>query len=62
MVGVVAVVELVILVFMKNSITFVLAASIALLGSVLVFVHLGDRSHAFTLLLGAVCIRTDSLL
>ena len=51
---VVAVVELAVLMLMKNSITFVLAASIALLGSVLVFVHLGDRAHAFTLLLGAV--------
>ena len=51
---IVAVVELGTLMLMKNSITFVLAASIALLGAVLVFVHLGDRSHAFTLLLGAV--------
>ena len=53
-VGIVAVIELLTLVFMKNGITFVLAASIALLGAVLVFVHLGDRAHAFTLLLGAV--------
>ncbi len=52
--GVVAIVELLTLVLMKNSITFVLAASIALLGAVLVFVHIGDRAHAFTLLLGAV--------
>jgi len=51
---IVAVVELIVLMFMKNSITFVLAASIALLGAVLVFVNIGDRSHAFTLLLGAV--------
>lgn len=53
-VAIVAVVELLTLVFMKNGITFVLAASIALLGAVLVFMHLGDRAHAFTLLLGAV--------
>ncbi len=51
--GVVAVVELLTLIFMKNSITFVLTASIALLGAVLVFVHIGDRAHSFTLLLGA---------
>ena len=53
-VGSVAVVELLTLLLMKNSIVFVLAASIALLGAVLVFVHIGDRAHAFTLLLGAV--------
>ncbi len=53
-IGIIAVVELMILVFMQNSITFVLAASITLLGAVLVFVNIGDRSHAFTLLLGAV--------
>ncbi len=53
-VGIVAVVELLTLVLMKNSIVFVLTASIALLGAVLVFVHIGDRAHAFTLLLGAV--------
>ncbi|GAC1575694.1 MAG: DUF2298 domain-containing protein [Ktedonobacteraceae bacterium] len=52
--GIVAVVELLTLVLLKNSITFVLAASIALLGAVLFFVHIGDRAHAFTLLLGAV--------
>ena len=53
-IGIVAVVELLTLLLMKNGITFVLAASIALLGAVLVFVHLGDRAHAFTLFLGAV--------
>ncbi len=52
--GVIAIVELLTLMLMKNSITFVLAASIALLGAVLVFIHIGDRAHAFTLLLGAV--------
>ena len=52
-IGIVAVVELLTLVFMKNGVTFVLAASIALLGAVLVFVHVGDRAHAFTLFLGA---------
>ncbi|GAC1401669.1 MAG: DUF2298 domain-containing protein [Ktedonobacteraceae bacterium] len=56
LVGIIAVmiVELITLVLMKNGITFVLAADIALLGAILVFVHLGDRAHAFTLLLGAV--------
>ncbi len=53
-VAIVAGIELLTLVFMKNGITFVLAASIALVGAALVFVHLGDRAHAFTLLLGAV--------
>ena len=43
-----------VLVFMQNSTTFVVAASIALVAAVLVFYHLRDRSHAFILLLGAV--------
>lgn len=46
--------ELLTLLFMKNGITFVLAESIAVLGAVLVFVNIGDRSQAFTLLLGTV--------
>lgn len=50
----VMVLELITLLFMKNSITFVLAASITLLGAVLVFVNIGDRAQAFALLLGTV--------
>ncbi len=50
----VACLELFTLVFLQNSTTFVVAASVALLGAVLVFYNIGDRSHAFTLLLGAI--------
>ncbi len=53
-IGMVMVLEFALLIFMRNGLTFVLAATIALLGAILVFVHLGDRPHAFTLLLGAV--------
>jgi len=52
--GAVMLLELVTVFFMKNGLTFVLGASITLLAAVLVFVHIGDRAHAFTLLLGAV--------
>ncbi len=45
--------EFVTLLFVKNGITFALATTIALLGAVLVFVNIGDRAHAFTILLGA---------
>ena len=41
------------LLLLQNSVTFVLASSIALLGVVLMFYHIGDRALAFTLLLGA---------
>ncbi len=50
----VMVLELLTLLFMKNGITFVLAESITLIGAVLVFVNIGDRSQAFVLLLGTV--------
>lgn len=48
------VVALVVLVLLKNSTTFVVAASITAIGTVLVFYTLRDRSQAFTLLLGTV--------
>ncbi len=44
---------LLILVLMQNSATFVFAASITILGAVLLFYNIGDRAHAFTLLLGS---------
>ena len=50
----VMVLELLLLLFMKNGTTFVLAESITLIGAVLVFVNIGDRSQAFALLLGTV--------
>ena len=46
-------VEFALLIFMQNSVTFVVMASIALLGAILLIVNIGDRAHAFTLLLGA---------
>ena len=46
-------VEFALLIFMQNSVTFVVTASIALLGGILLIVNIGDRAHAFTLLLGA---------
>lgn len=42
------------LVIMKNSLTFVVAGSIAALGTMLVLTNLHDRPRAFTLLLGTV--------
>ena len=50
---VLAVVEFTILLFVQNSITFVIMLNIALLGAILLIVNIGDRAHAFTLLLGA---------
>lgn len=50
----VAVVGVVTLVVMRNSVTFVVAATITLFGVVLVLLNLHDRSRAFTLLLGTV--------
>ncbi|MBV9258015.1 MAG: hypothetical protein JO215_08360, partial [Ktedonobacteraceae bacterium] len=44
---------LVTLILMRNGATFVIATSIALLAVVLLFYNLGNRSHAFILLLGA---------
>ncbi len=44
---------LLLLLVMRNGATFVIASSIALLGAVLLFYNIGDRSHAFVLLLGA---------
>jgi YYY domain-containing protein len=44
---------LLLLIVMRNGATFVIASSIALLGAVLLFYNIGDRSHAFVLLLGA---------
>jgi YYY domain-containing protein len=46
-------VGLLLLIVMHNGATFVIAASIAVLGAVLLFYNIGDRSHAFILLLGA---------
>jgi YYY domain-containing protein len=45
---------LVLLFVMPNSITFLLATTIALAGVVLLIYNIGDRAHAFTLLLGAL--------
>jgi YYY domain-containing protein len=45
---------LLILVFAQNSATFVFAASIAILGVVLLWYNLANRAHAFTLLLGSI--------
>ncbi len=45
---------LVLLFVMPNSITFVLATTVALAGVVLLIYNIGDRAHAFTLLLGAL--------
>src|SRR6266487_909499 len=42
------------LVFMGNSTTFVVATSITILGIILIFYNSGDRSQAFTLLLGTI--------
>ena len=50
----VAIAEFGILVVMRNSTTFVVASSIAVLGSVLVLYQLHDRPRAFILLLGTV--------
>ena len=50
----VMVLGLITLVVMKNSLTFVVAATISLVGAILVLYHVRDRSHAFTLLLGTV--------
>src|SRR5437660_1079814 len=49
-----AIVAFISLAFLPNSTTFLLAASTALLAVVLLFYNIGDRSQAFTLLLGAV--------
>ena len=46
------VVEFAILLFVSNSVTFVVMGSIALLGTILLIVNIGDRAHSFTLLLG----------
>ncbi len=51
---VVMVLGLITLVVMKNGMTFVVAATITLIGAMLVLYHLQDRSRAFTLLLGTV--------
>jgi YYY domain-containing protein len=50
-----------VLVFLQNSTTFVVAASIALVAVVLLFYHVRDRSHAFALLLGAVAFSLVAL-
>lgn len=42
------------LIVIKNSLTFVVTASFAVLGAVMLLYHLRNRSQAFTLLLGAV--------
>jgi len=49
------------LVFMGNSTTFVVAASITMLGVILLFYNIGDRSHAFTLLLGTIAFALIAL-
>ncbi len=49
------------LVFMGNSTTFVVAASITVLGVILLFYNIGDRSHAFTLLLGTIAFALIAL-
>ncbi|HLZ59536.1 MAG TPA: DUF2298 domain-containing protein [Ktedonosporobacter sp.] len=49
-----AVASLIIFLFVPNSVTFVVIGSIAVMGTLLLFYHLGDRAHAFTLLLGAL--------
>ncbi len=41
------------LVLLKNSTTFVIASLIVLMGVLLLFYHVGDRAHAFTLILGS---------
>lgn len=46
-------IEFALLILMQNSVTFVVMASISLLGAILLIVNIGDRAHAFTLLLGA---------
>lgn len=45
---------LAVLLFVANSATFVVATSIVLLAVVVLFYNIGDRAHAFTLLLGTV--------
>ncbi len=49
------------LVFMGNSTTFVVAASITVLGVILIFYNIGDRSHAFILLLGTIAFALIAL-
>jgi YYY domain-containing protein len=44
----------VLLFLLSNSVTFLVCACITLLGIILLFYHIGDRSLAFTLLLGAL--------
>jgi YYY domain-containing protein len=45
---------LIILLVLQNSLTLLVATTIALAGVVLLIYHIGDRAHAFTLLLGAL--------
>jgi YYY domain-containing protein len=45
---------LILLVVMQNSLTFLVATTIALAAVILLIYNIGDRAHAFTLLLGAL--------
>lgn len=42
------------LIVLQNSITFLVAATVALAGVILLIYNIGDRAHAFTLLIGAL--------
>lgn len=47
-------VDIIMVFLIANSMTLVLMGTIAIIATVLLFYHIGDRSHAFTLLLGGL--------
>jgi YYY domain-containing protein len=53
-IGALFVLDIVFLLLLPNSLTFVVFGSGAFLGVVLLFYHINDRAHAFTLFLGAL--------
>lgn len=53
-IGCFIVLSLGLLILVQNSATLVVATSIALAGAILLFYHIGNRAHAFTLLVGVL--------